>query len=469
MNGHKTIIIGSGPAGMGCAYNLAEKGKAFLLIDENHQAGGLCRTIDFKGYLFDIGGHRFLTRSREVEELWHKILAGDLLRVKRLSRICYRKRFFKYPLSFSDTLWNLGLVESGLCFLDYLRYKFFPSADNSTFEGWIINNFGRRLYNIFFKTYTEKVWAVACRDLSADWAKERIRGLSLKVAIKNSLPGKKKSAPKTLSEEFLYPKVGPGEFYSGLQKACLARGGKFRFDTKVVRIRHDGREVLAVETEATLTGEKTMVEADYLFSSMPLPDIIRILEPRPPEYVARAASQLKFRGLITVNVIMDKEDIFPDQWIYVHSPEVRLGRIQNFKNWSPAMVPDAKKTSLGLEYFCTQGDELWQKDDINMINFALNELEKIGIVNRRYLIDAFVVRQPNAYPFYSMGYLKNVNLILDYLSGFCNLQTIGRSGLFRYDNSDHSLLTGIRAANNFLDDRHQDPWQLNMKREYIES
>lgn len=469
MSAHKTTIIGSGPAGMGCAYTLAEEGAPFLLVDENNEAGGLCRTIGFNGYLFDIGGHRFLSKSGAVNSLWYKILDEDLLRVKRLSRIYYRKRFFKYPLYFLDTLWNLGLWESGLCFFDYLKNKIFPSGDKNTFEGWIVNNFGRRLYDIFFKTYTEKVWAVACRDLSADWAKQRIKGLSLRVALKNSLPGKKRNAPKTLSEEFIYPKNGPGLFYSRLQKVCLERGGCFSFGTKAVKIRHDNKRIVAIETESVSDGKKETIETDYLFSSMPLPVCARLLEPAPPQEVIAAADKLKFRGLITINIILDREYVFPDQWLYVHSPEVRLGRIQNFKNWSPFMVPDAQKTSLGLEYFCSEGDDLWQKDDINLINFALKELENVGIISRRYLIDAFVVRQPNAYPFYSMDYSKNVAIIRDYLSGFCNFQTMGRSGLFRYDNSDHALLTGIYAANNYLGKGRYDLWRVNADSEYLES
>ena len=468
MNGHKTIIIGSGPAGMGCAYTLAEEGRPFSLIDENTQVGGICRTVDFNGYLFDIGGHRFLTKSEKINNLWHKIMAQDLLKVKRSSRIYYRKRFFKYPLSFVDTLWNLGIAESCLCFVDYLVAKIFSPADKNTFEGWIINNFGRRLYNIFFKTYTEKVWAIACRDLSSDWAKQRIKGLSLRVAVRNSFLKNKKNLPKTLSEEFFYPKRGPGEFYSRLQESCLTHGGKFSFNTRVVKIRHDNKRILAVESDSDVTGDK-IIETDYLFSSIPLPLLIRFLEPLPSEEIISAASQLKFRSLLTVNIILDKENVFPDQWLYVHSPEVRLGRIQNFKNWSPFMVPDTRKTSLGLEYFCSQGDGLWQTDDINLINFSLKELEKIGIVSRRYLIDAFVVRQPNAYPLYSMDYTSNIGIIRNYLSRFSNFQTMGRSGLFRYDNSDQALLTGIDAANNFLGKGYYDPWQLNSDRTYLES
>ena len=444
-------IIGAGPSGMACAYTLVKSGKTALVVEKDDSVGGLCRTLNFQGFLFDIGGHRFLSRSTEINSLWNSIMSDDMLRVRRLSRIYYRKRFFNYPLSFFNTFRNLGPVESTLCVMSYLKCKYLKEGDGSTFEGWIINHFGKRLYDIFFKTYTEKVWAIACRDISADWAKQRIEGLSLRVAIQKAILGMRQNAPKTLCEEFSYPRTGPGEFYERLKRSVRDSGTRFMFDKAVISVKHDGKGVASIDIFDDHTGEVEEVCTNHVFSSIPLPNLVRMLKPPPPEDIIVAASKLRFRSILTVNVILDKEHIFPDQWIYVHSPEVKLGRIQNYKNWSPAMVPDSKKTSLGLEYFCTEGDFLWNMNDVDLLNYAIKELEKIGIVSRRYLINGFVVRRSDVYPIYSLDYKKNVDIIKEYLKQFSNLSCMGRGGLFRYDNSDRALLSGIYTAREFLD------------------
>lgn len=465
----KTMIIGAGPAGMGCAYTLTKSGRHCLVIDGYSQPGGLCRTLDFQGYLFDIGGHRFLTSVEEIQKLWQDLMEEDLLKVERLSRIYYRRRYFSYPLNFMNTVLNLGLWESFLCFMSFYRYKLFPYHEQRSFEGWIINHFGKRLYEIFFKTYTEKVWAMPCKDLSSDWAVQRIRGLSLKVALKNMLSLDKKNSPKTLAERFYYPKTGPGEFYRRLQKDISLGGSGFKFNTKAVKIKHDGGKVVSVVTRGRREADREETKVEQLFSSMPLPEAVKMFDPAPSADVIKAAENLSFRSFLVVNVILDTKDAFPDQWIYVHSPEVRMGRIQNYKNWSPAMVPDEKKTSLGLEYFCCENDGLWKMNDLDLINYALSELETLGIVSRRHFINGFVVRYENAYPVYSMGYEDNVKTIRDYLAGFPNFQTIGRAGIFRYDNSDHSLLTGIYAARNFLGQGDYDLTKVNVDGKYLES
>jgi protoporphyrinogen oxidase len=464
----KIIIIGAGPAGMACSYTLAEAGRPSLIIEKEGAPGGLCKTVNFHGYLFDIGGHRFISRSEEITRLWHNTMGEDMLHVRRLSRIYYRKRYFKYPLSFFDTFWNLGLVESTRGIFSYLRCKNTKPGDNSTFEGWIINHFGRRLYDIFFKTYTEKVWAVPCNNISADWAKQRIRGLSLKVALKKAL-FQTNDAPKTLAEEFLYPRTGPGEFYKRLKDLISADGGQFMFGRQLAGIKHDGGKILSITVQNLADNKKEELPVDYLFSSIPLPTLVKILSPAAPADVIDSANNLYFRDFLIVNIILDKEDTFPDQWIYVHSPEVKLGRIQNYKNWSSAMVPDINKTSLGIEYFCSRNDILWNMSDVDLIHYAVGELEKIGIVSRRYLINGFVIRYPNVYPVYSLDYRKDVDIIQRYLSGFGNLQTIGRAGLFHYDNSDHALLTGIYAAGNFLGEGPHNIWDINPDQEYLES
>ena len=465
----RILILGAGPAGMACAYTLAQYRQSCLVIERDHEAGGLCRTLNFHGYLFDIGGHRFLTKSEEVNRLWHDVMGDDLLRVKRVSRIYYRERFFHYPLSFFNTFWNLGLIGSACCVASFLWCKGTQPADDATYEGWIINRFGRRLYEIFFKTYTEKVWAVPCHNLSARWAQQRIRGLSLRVAIRHALLGRNGDAPKTLAEEFLYPRTGPGEFYRRLTEATTSLGGQFAFGKTVTGIQHNGGKVTVVEVRDGRGGTIEAVTADHVFSSLPLPILVKSLQPRAPEPVLAAANQLRFRSFIVVNVILDQAQLFRDQWIYVQSPDVKMGRIQNYKNWSPAMVRDPSKTSLGLEYFCTEGDKLWRMNDVDLINFAVGELEQLGIVSRRRLIDGFVVRCPNVYPVYSLEYQRHVTTIRSYLEQFSNLQTVGRGGLFRYDNSDHALLTGLYAARNFLGKGPYDIWTVNTDGEYLEA
>jgi len=469
MSDLKIVVIGAGPAGMGCAHTLAAAGKRCLVLDKNDTPGGICRTLNYNGYLFDIGGHRFLTKSKEIRSLWQEVMKDDFMKVKRMSRIYYNKRFFNYPLTFSDIIRKLGIVESLLCFASYLWRKAFPCSGRDSFEQWIINNFGDRLYKAFFETYTEKVWAVPCRDISADWAQQRIRGLSLRVAIKNVLFKNKKGAPKTLTEEFYYPRTGPGEFYGRLKSHICAKGSDVVFDKRVCKVRHNGSRVSAVSVVNELDGSREDIDVGYLFSSMPLPQLIRSLDPLPPAEVLDAANGLKFRDFMTVNVIMDIERIFSDQWLYIQDPGVRMGRIQNYKNWSPAMVLDPKKSSLGLEYFCNKEGPLYSMNNVDLVDFALSELEKLGIAKREDYISGFVVRQEDAYPFYSIDYEKHVSVLREYLAGFKNLQTMGRSGLFRYDNSDHALLTGIYAARNLLGQGTHNLWTLYRNEEYLES
>jgi protoporphyrinogen oxidase len=463
----KIIIIGTGPAGIGCAYTLTKSKQRPLVITKDEIAGGLCRTINFSGYLFDIGGHRFISESEEINRLWRDIMNGDLLKVQRLSRIYYRRRYFNYPLSFLNTFRNLGFIETLLCIASYLWHKYFTSRDGVTFESWIIKHFGKRLFKIFFKSYTEKVWGILCQDISADWAKQRIRGLSLRVAIQKVFFGLNKNYPKTLCEEFFYPKTGPGELYRRLQVLSAVNGAQFLFGENVIRVKHNGFRIISVQTAGTNGEEEYAV--DYLFSSIPLPIFVMSLDPVLPQRVIAEAKKLHFRSLIVVNIILDKKEVFPDQWLYVHSPEVKLGRIQNYKNWSPYTVIDRRKTTLGLEYFCNEGDSLWLANDVDLIQFAINELEKIGIASRKHLINAFVVRCAHAYPVYSLDYQKSVDIIRDYLSIFKNFQTMGRGGLFRYDNSDHALLTGIYAAKNFLGKSTFDLWAVNTEDGYLET
>ncbi len=463
-----TLIVGAGPAGMACALGLARRGRASMVVEKDARCGGLCQTVDHDGFLFDIGGHRFLSRLEEVNTLWRETLGDELLRVKRLSRIFYRGRFFKYPLSFFDTFRNLGPVESVLCVASYLKDRVSRPADDGTFEGWIINRFGRRLYRIFFDVYTQKVWAIPCKDLSADWAKQRIQGLSLKVAVRKAILGNWAPGPKTLTEEFLYPRRGPGELFDRLRDEAAGKGVRFAFDTEVSAVEHDGTRVRAVEIRRGPATGLELVPAEELVSSMPLPRLIKALRPLPPGPVVAAADRLRFRSYLVANVILDERDLFPDQWIYVHSPEVRMGRIQNYKNWSPDMTADPARTSLGLEYFCDEGDALWNKSDPELIDFALEELARIGIGSRKKLVDGFVVRRTDAYPVYSRDYRESLGTVREYLARFENLLTIGRAGLFRYCNSDLALKMGLNAADRVLGLPSADPWDMGREQDYLE-
>jgi protoporphyrinogen oxidase len=459
-------IIGAGPSGLACAYTLAKQGVSSVIFEKDSRPGGLCKTINFQDYLFDIGGHRFLSRDDEVNLFWKEILPDGFNRVKRLSRIYYNKKFFKYPLSFWNTFLNLGLKESVLCVGSYFWSHFRQSGDDATFEGWITNRFGERLYKIFFDTYTEKVWAVPCKDLSADWATQRIQGLSLRAAIKKALGVQRTGHPKTMTEEFLYPSCGPGEFYDRLCNKIVGLGSNVQVDTAVEQLYHiDGR--IAFVKIKDKTGFKN-VAVDHVFSSMPLPQMINSLTPSAPKDILIAANKLSFRSFIEINIVIDQENIFPDQWIYIHSPHVKLGRIQNYKNWSKKMVPDSKRTTLGLEYFCDEGDEIWSMNDIDLIDFAVREIEKLGIVSRRKLITGMVVRCPNVYPLYTLDYQQNVVKIRNYLKRFCNLQAMGRCGTFRYDNSDRATLTGIHSARALLGHEYRDIWSLSTDNKYLE-
>lgn len=470
MTKHPHIIIGAGPAGMACAHTLAKAGEHYTVYDKFDQPGGLCRTLHFNGYLFDIGGHRFLTRSDEVNALWHDIMGDDLLDVKRISRIFYKNRFFQYPMNFKDVVLKLGPLESLACLISYLWRRVVPlKRDQDSFEQWVINAFGDRLYQIFFKTYTEKVWSRPGSTISSDWAQQRIKGLSLKVALKSMFSSREHKRHASLTQVFKYPRTGPGEFYRRLQHAATGEGCAWHFSSRVSRLRHDGRgKIIALDVMRGDRREEVPVRA-HVFSSMPLPQLIRSLEPAAPDEILEAARALSFRSFLVVNVVLNRPRSFPDQWIYVQSPEVRLGRVQNYKNWSPAMVADMNKTSLGLEYFCHANDELWEMNDVDLINFAMNEAEEIGVARRRELINGFVARYHYAYPVYSMEYKRHKDVIRQYLQGFLNLTIIGRSGLFRYDNSDHALLTGIYAAKNYLGQANRDLWAINTDERYLES
>jgi protoporphyrinogen oxidase len=458
------IIVGAGPAGLAAAYELIKKGVQPIILEKADKVGGLARTETYQGCHFDIGGHRFFSKIDQINLLWQEILGENFLTVPRLSRIYHEGRFFNYPLRFHNALYNLGVIESLLILLSYLKSQLRPYRQEETFEQWVSNRFGRRLYKIFFETYTEKVWGIPCNSIRADWAAQRIKGLSLAAAITNTLLKKQKA--NSLISEFSYPLRGPGMMWRRFQETVEEGGGQVRLNSKVVSItRHDGllRSVRWIESN-----EIREVAVRNVISSMPVTDLVAQLSPKPPDEVLAAASSLSYRAFILVGLIVDKMDLFPDQWIYVHSSDVRVGRIQNFKNWSAAMVPDSQKTSIGMEYFCNEGDNIWTMTDTELIDMACQELSVLGLAEVDNFIDGFVLRQPKAYPVYNSEYSFHLKVIRDFLGTIDNLQTIGRNGMHRYNNMDHSMLTGILAAQNIAG-AHHNLWQVNEEEEYLEA
>jgi protoporphyrinogen oxidase len=457
------VIIGAGPAGLTAAHELTRRGRPLFVIEKADKVGGIARTETYRGYHFDIGGHRFLTKFQEVQRLWEEILGDDLKRVPRLSRIYFNGRFFSYPLEFLSTLLNLGLLESLLILLSYCRVQIRPLLEERSFEQWVINRFGDRLYRTFFKTYTEKVWGIPCDSIQADWAAQRIKGLSLVAAVTNALFGTQQS--KTLVDEFYYPVKGPGMMWERFQGLIESEGGKVLLNSESIGLRHENGRISNVVYRSQ-EGRRE-IATDHVISTMPITKLISILEPQAPDHVVEAGRRLHYRSFTIVALIVDKAFLFPDQWIYIHSPEVKVGRIQNFKNWSPAMVPDSEKTSIGMEYFCTVGDEIWNMTDAKLIELASGELESLGLAGADDVQDGIVVRQPGAYPIYDQNYGENLEVIRRFFEIFENLQTVGRNGMHRYNNMDHSMITGILAVKNMYGQQH-DLWSVNEEDEYLE-
>ncbi|MEW5871698.1 MAG: NAD(P)/FAD-dependent oxidoreductase [Chloroflexota bacterium] len=465
-NGNTSLcVIGAGPAGLAAAYQAVSQQLRPLVLEKSEQVGGLARTVIHSGYRFDIGGHRFYTKVEMVQRLWEEMLGEDFIQVPRLSRIYYRGRFFNYPIELINTLSNLGPWESARILFSYLRAQLQPYPQEETFEQWVSNRFGQRLYETFFKTYTEKVWGIPCDQIRAEWAAQRIMGLSLRTAVTNALFSNHNGDAKSLINQFYYPRLGPGMMWERFAQAVEARCGQVQTGVEVQRLEREGRRIAGVLVRQG--GETRRLVTEQVISSMPLNQLIQRLDPPAPPGVLAAADKLKYRDFILVGLALEESSPFPDQWIYVHSPGFKVGRVQNFRNWSAAMTPEADKTSLGLEYFCTRDDELWRLPDRELIELARRELEALGLGRAADVVDGMVVRQPMAYPIYDEEYLSQLAILQDFLSTFKNLQTIGRNGMHRYNNMDHSMLTGMLAVENLLGAQH-DLWQVNTERSYSE-
>lgn len=469
-----TVIIGAGPAGLTAAYHLSTNGHPVTVLEADPQyVGGISRTVRFKGFHFDIGGHRFFSKSDRIEALWREILPDDFLERPRSSRIFYNGRFFAYPLKPFEALRDLGVVESLRCVLSYLRVRLRPIAAPRNFEEWTTNQFGRRLYEIFFKTYTEKVWGMPCTEISADWAAQRIKGVSLVSAVLSALrppAADRGAAIKSLIGTFRYPRLGPGMLW----EACLTRvqrhGGEVRLGRRVTDVRYDAERARWTVGHIDASGEREELDADHVVSSAPLREVMASLSPAPAPAVAAAAQALRYRDFLIVALVLRDRQRFDDNWIYVHDPTVKVGRIQNFKSWSPEMVPDASLTCYGLEYFCFEGDGLWESDDAALIDRAIDELERLGLAVRADLVEGSVVRQPKAYPVYDDAYATHVQTIREALADeYPNLHLVGRNGMHKYNNQDHAMMTALLTAENILAGTPlHDPWLVNEDAEYHE-
>ncbi|MBM4424032.1 MAG: NAD(P)/FAD-dependent oxidoreductase [Chloroflexi bacterium] len=460
------VIIGAGPAGLTAAWELIRRGVKVTVLEKYHLVGGIARTEQYNGYYFDIGGHRFFTKVEAVNALWNEWMGGEFMLRPRISRIYYDGKFYDYPLRAFNALFNMGLWRSALIMLSYLRYKLFPYPQEETFEQWVTNRFGKRLFEIFFKTYTEKVWGIPTSEIRAEWAAQRIKGLSLFEAVRNALFKPRNQDIKTLIEEFHYPKRGPGMMWERVVELIRQRGGEVIMNADAVKVVREGNKVTGVE--AVIGGAPRFIGATDVINSAPLTELIAKLDPPPPLEILSSIRHLSYRDFLTVVLIVDKPDLFPDNWIYIHSPDVKVGRIQNFGNWSPFMVADSATSSLGLEYFCAEGDALWTMSDAELLELGKREMEKIGLTKGAKVIDGTVVRQLKAYPVYDSVYAEHLETIKKYLAGFSNLQTIGRNGLHKYNNQDHSMLTAIYAVENMLGLGAHDLWEVNTERSYHE-
>jgi protoporphyrinogen oxidase len=466
----ETIIIGAGPAGLTAAYELARAGRTAIILErDSSYVGGIARTVSYKGFRFDIGGHRFFSKNAEVEELWTAILGDQMIERERLSRIYYRGRFFKYPLESFDVLRQLGLFEATACITSYFAARLSPRRPLVSFEDWVINAFGHRLFAIFFRTYTEKVWGIPCNQISADWAAQRIKDLSMRALLSRAFSLRsRRDGPviKTLIDRFRYPRHGPGQMWDTLAAQLRGRGVTIQMGEQVTAIARDAGGIVSVATIGQ-RGPKSY-RAKHLISTMPIRDLIASLNPPAPTQVARAASSLKYRDFIVVTLIIDRADVFPDQWIYIHEPSVKVGRIQNFKNWSPAMVPDPRYTLLGLEYFCFSQDPVWRADDATLIALASDELVQLGLADASLIVDGTVARQSAAYPLYDAHYAAAVDAVRDFVAHeIPNLQLAGRNGMHKYNNQDHAMLTGLMAARNIMGASY-NLWRVNGDALYLE-
>ncbi|OWK27954.1 NAD(P)/FAD-dependent oxidoreductase [Sphingomonas dokdonensis] len=471
-------IIGAGPAGLTAAYLLGKAGYSVTVIEKDPRyVGGISRTVEHNGYRFDIGGHRFFSKSKEVVDLWNEILPDDFIERPRMSRIYYEGKFYSYPLRAFEALWNLGIFRSALCMASFAKAKVLPNKSVKSFEDWTVNAFGWKLYSIFFKTYTEKVWGMPCDEMSADWAAQRIKGLSLWGAVtdglKRSLGLNKRPndgmAVKTLLESFRYPRLGPGMMWEAARDLVIGQGNRVLMGHKLKQLAFNDVTEQWTVNAVDAAGDAVAIRAAHVISSAPMRELASRLHPLPrtlPE-----AANLKYRDFLTVALMIRSPDLFPDNWIYIHDSKVKVGRVQNFRSWSPEMVPDPDLACVGLEYFCFEGDGLWSSSDDELVALATKEMEQLGLCRADQVVGGTVVRQEKAYPVYDEDYAANVEVLRQEIEArYPTLHCVGRNGMHRYNNQDHAMMTAMLTVRNIeAGARVYDIWAVNEDAEYHES
>jgi protoporphyrinogen oxidase len=461
------VIAGAGPAGLTAALELARRDRPTIVLEATDAIGGISQTVERDGWRFDIGGHRFFTKVQRVDDWWHQILGDDeFLSRPRMSRIFYRGKLFDYPIKPINALRGLGIIEAIRCVASYAWVRL-RKPDESNYEGWVASRFGWRLYRHFFKSYTEKVWGMPATEMPADWAAQRIKNLSLWSAVRNALfPKKGQTEITTLIDRFQYPKFGPGMMWERVRDLVVDGGGEVVMEAPILAVHH--REGRAVAVTARVGGKNERIECGHLISSMPMAELLQIMQPPVPEQVLAAARHLRYRDFLTIALVVPESAGFPDNWIYVHSPDVKVGRIQNFGSWSPYMVKDGR-TCLGLEYFVSEGDELWSMADADLVELAKRELQTLGIADTGAVDAGYVVRVPKAYPVYDEEYRNNVDVLRGWLAANTpNVHPVGRNGMHKYNNQDHSMYTAMLTVETIADGVPHDVWQVNVEEEYHE-
>ena len=470
-------IIGAGPAGLTAAYLLGKAGYSVTVIEKDPvYVGGISRTVEHQGFRFDIGGHRFFSKSQPVVDLWNEILPDDFIERPRMSRIYYEGKFYSYPLRAFEALGNLGIWRSTLCMASYAKAKLRPNPTVRSFEDWVVNQFGHKLYSIFFKTYTEKVWGMPCDTMSADWAAQRIKGLSLGGAVldglKRSLGLNKKPndgmQTKTLLESFRYPRLGPGMMWDAARDKVLGHGNTILMGHALKQLAEDSTGRWRV-TATDRDGATVTIDAGHVISSAPMRELAGRLHPLPT--TLPQASALRYRDFLTVALMIKSPDLFPDNWIYIHDSKVKVGRVQNFRSWSPEMVPDPDIACVGLEYFCFEGDGLWASSDADLIALATKEMAILGLCDPAHVTGGAVVRQEKAYPVYDEDYRDNVDALREEIEArHPTLHCVGRNGMHRYNNQDHAMMTAMLTVRNIqAGARIHDIWSVNEDAEYHEA